>query len=424
MIDIPLEDGRVVRGRSDQRSTAIVTRLSDVAPESAQWLWQGRIPQGTLTFLDGDPGVGKSTIALDVAARLSHGLPMPDGSPCGTASTLVFTAEDGLAQVVRPRIDAMGGDPDRLFTMAVREPDGVDRSVVIPDDLDSIRTVIVEKDIGLMVLDPLLAYLPSYVNSWRDHDVRRTLKPLRDVAEETGAAILSIRHLTKSRRSNALYRGGGSIGFSAAARMVLLAGWDPGEPGAGVLAVVKNNLGEQAPSLSYRIEGAPNGGSRTIWDGESPHTADALIGAFRSPEEGTAIDEAKGYLRDVLREGPQPAATIIGDAKLQGIAEKTLRRAQSALGVRAIREGFAAAGRYVWKLPDTIDGQTNKMANHGVIKSVKRHGRTGYHRRPSIDGQGPVAAYTERRPDESEAEYERRSERLAIQEESAAHPVL
>ncbi len=96
---------------------ANTVRLSDVDPERVRWLWPGRLPLGKLVVLDGDPGVGKSTLALDIAARLSTGRGWPDGGTCPPGGVLILSAEDGLADTIRPRLDAAGGDPTRVHAL-------------------------------------------------------------------------------------------------------------------------------------------------------------------------------------------------------------------------------------------------------------------------------------------------------------------
>ena len=91
--------------------------LADVEPERVDWLWDGYLPLGKVVVLDGDPGVGKSTVSLDIAARISTGSPMPDGIRRRKGTVLVLSAEDGLADTIRPRLDAAEADPARVITI-------------------------------------------------------------------------------------------------------------------------------------------------------------------------------------------------------------------------------------------------------------------------------------------------------------------
>ena len=200
---------------------------SDVEPEKVCWFWQRRMPLGKLTVLDGDPGAGKSTICLDVAARASTGRAMPDGTPGVEGGAVILSAEDGAADTIVPRLGLAGADLTRILLLQNLETNEGPRPVILPDDLDEVRVAIHRVGAVLVVVDPLMAMLTGAVDAHRDQDVRRALLPLANLAEETGVAIVVVRHLIKGMGSNPLYRGGGSIGIIGAARSGLLVMLDP-----------------------------------------------------------------------------------------------------------------------------------------------------------------------------------------------------
>ena len=204
-----------------------VVRLADVQPERIEWLWPGYLPLGKVVVLDGDPGVGKSTVCLDVAARVSTGSPMPDGSPGTKGAVMVLSAEDGLADTIRPRLDAAQADPAQVITVTQIGEGPEARPVSIPGDLRVIEAVIAEHEVKLVIVDVLMAYLAGEVNAHRDQDIRRALHVLSGVAERRGCCVIILRHLNKSGGANALYRGGGSIGIVGAARAAFMCGRDP-----------------------------------------------------------------------------------------------------------------------------------------------------------------------------------------------------
>jgi AAA domain-containing protein len=368
----------------------VVVSLGDVKPERVSWLWPGRIPRGKLTLLDGDPGLGKSTVALDLAARVTTGRAFPDGSAAGLGNVVILTAEDGLADTVRPRLDAMGGNPRRVAVLqAVRDETG-ERPVSLPEHLDALRQAIFDIDAVLVIVDPFTAFLASYVNSRIDHDIRRTLAPLAKLAEELGIAVLLIRHLNKMSGGPALYRGGGSIGIIAAARAGLVIAEDLDDPTRRILAVVKANLAPRAASLAYRLEPAPNGVARVVWAGESHHTAAALLAVSGDADERSAVDEAAEFLRAELSAGPRPAGDLLRAARQAGHAEKTLRRAKNLVGVRAVRQGFGTGGAFVWALPGAIDGQSGRIDGHSQNLAINGPLTGGNHQQSQdlpIDGQ-------------------------------------
>lgn len=346
-----------------------LVNLSDVEPETVRWLWPDRVPLGKLTMLDGDPGLGKSTLLLDLAARLSVGASMPDGSVPeveGPVGTVLLTAEDGLADTVRPRLDAAGGDPERVVAVNhVPTQDGEPRLPHI-GDADQLYRALESVGARLVVVDPLMAYLPSDVNSHRDQDVRRALAPLADLADETGVSVVAVRHLNKSGGSNPKYRGGGSIGLIGAARSGLLVAEDPDAPERRVLAPTKSNLAQDAPSLTYKLVEASNGSVAVSWEGESEHPAEALL-ETKSADERTAQDEAVDFLRERLRNGPVPVSELKSDAQKLGVSWRTFRRAKSQLGVEHFREGgLGAAGRWSWQLTNPDTGSGRVMEAKGV----------------------------------------------------------
>ena len=335
---------------------AVVRRLADVQPEAVMWLWPGWLPRGKLALLDGDPGLGKSLITLDLAARVTTGAPMPDGTGGGEpAGVVILTAEDDLSDTVRPRLDAAGADVSKIaaLTAVRRTTDGGGEVLDTPTllDLEALRQAIAFVSAALVIIDPLMAYLPGQVDSHRDQDVRRVLAPLAALAAETNAAVLVVRHLSKTTVGNPLYRGGGSIGIMGAARAGLIVGKDPEDPTGEqrVLAVTKCNLAAPPPGLAYRL--AADGPVRVEWLGQTALTAAALLAAPPGGEERTALADAEAFLRAFLADGPVEAKTIQARAREAGIAEPTLRRAKARVGVEAFLTGFGAAGRWHWRLP-------------------------------------------------------------------------
>lgn len=326
--------------------------MSEVQRESIQWLWSDRIPQGKLTVLDGDPGLGKSTVTLDLAARVSSGRPMPfESDEREPAGVILLTLEDGLGDTVRPRLEAMGANLDRIWAITTLSSTDGPRAPQIPDDLPLIESWIIEMKATLVVFDPLMPYLPSKINSFRDQDIRRALFPLAELAERTGTAIVVVRHLNKGSSPNPLYRGGGSIGIIGAARSGLLVAKDPEDPETKILCQTKSNLSKEAISLAFRVEGNEAGATRIAWIGQSDATAQDLL---NSESESRSIGpgaRAREFLRIVLVDGPGPAAEIIKKASDSGIAENTLYRAAEKLDVRKWKEGFNPS-RWFWELPE------------------------------------------------------------------------
>jgi hypothetical protein len=278
------ENGRCVPQLTEREVTAIAhsigryeparligkTRAVDVKEEDVVWIWTGRIPAAKLTILEGDPGLGKSTVAGAVAAFVTGAdtasQQLPGAGAVRSSSVLIASAEDGLADTLVPRLRAAGA---RLGKISFLE--GIDLGRT--DHLFALRREIEADKAALVVIDPLMAYL-SGVDSYRDQDVRRVLGQLADVAGATGAGVLMIRHRRKAD-GPAIYSGGGSIGIAAAARSVLLLAKNPRAEGEMVLASVKLNIGRPAPSLRLRLIGREQ--PVVEWLGETDVAADVLV---------------------------------------------------------------------------------------------------------------------------------------------------
>lgn len=340
------------------------TCLADVEPEHVRWLWPGRLPLGKLVVLDGDPDIGKSTLALDIAARVSMGRPMPgEELACVPASAVVLmAAEDGKADTIRPRLDVAEADVARVHhfdSVARVDDDGNVRWVppTLPDDVAALEALIGGTGAVLVVVDVLMAYLSGRADSHRDQDVRRALAELADLADRTGVCIVLLRHLRKSRGS-AMYAGGGSIGIIGVARAGLVAAVDPDDETGErrVLAVVKSNLAAKPTALAYRlVSDAVNPDvAKVEWLGTSAHTADSLM-VVPDGEERPELQRAKDFLLGHLNTDGHLSTEVLDVARNgHGIAEKTLRRAHHELGVVA----FQRDRKWWWKL--SSDGQ---MAN-------------------------------------------------------------
>ena len=327
-----------------------MTRADQVVAKPVDWLWPGRIPKHAITVLAGDPGLGKSMLSVWLAAQLTHGQ-----FAGGAGDAVMLNAEDALAQVVRPRLEAAGADLTRIHFATVPR-DGLPTPLQIPGDMEQLRGVVVETQAALVVVDPLMAHLSGAIDSWKDQKVREALAPLQAMAEQTSAAVLVVAHLNKGQSTDALQRLGGSIGIPAAARSVLLLGRDPDAPGSErrVVAHAKSNIGPLAPSLTFALDPVRIGPSRVetariVEAGHSPHQAADLLG-IEAPARVSKLTRAITFLTEVLAEGPHPVAELEEHAERRGISVTTLGRAKDTLGVKTAKMAFG--GGWEWRLPD------------------------------------------------------------------------
>jgi putative DNA primase/helicase len=318
----------------DDRAVPIEA-VSRLVARPVDWLWPGRLALGKLALLEGDPGLGKSLLALDLCARLSTGRSMPDDrAGPGSWPALVLNGEDGAEDTVRPRLEALGADLERVFV--VRREVAMGECLSFPGQAEALEAAVVRSGARLVVIDPIMAYLEARVQTGNDASVRRALRPLARMAERRGCTVLLVRHLNKKGSGRAAYRGGGSIGFLAACRSGWLVAPDPLEPDRRVLAQVKNNLAPPQPSLAYAVEGAAAGTVRLTWLGASPWTADELVGKG-SKASDRPRDRACEFLERFLQDGPRTSREVWAGACQEGLAERTLVRAKQELGVRSER---------------------------------------------------------------------------------------
>ena len=253
-----------------------VKPASAIKPEPTEWLWRDRIPLGSATLLAGRQGLGKSTLTLDCAAKLSNGT--LEGDLIGEASaTLVVSYEDNAASTIVPRLVAAGADRSRVH-LVTAEQEGEPDLVSLPGDVWELAESARACRARLLIVDPFVASLGGGVDAHRDQDVRRALAPLARLAEEAELAVLLAIHFNKGAGTDVLLRISGSTAFSAGARSVLAFGPDPDDPDGDerVLSHEKCNVGPRASSLAYRIEGCeihddadPVETSRLVFLGES-----------------------------------------------------------------------------------------------------------------------------------------------------------
>src|SRR5712691_2824679 len=240
------------------REGPLGTLICEVAPQQVNWLWQDYIALGTLTLLDGDPGRGKSLILLDLAARITQGLPMPDGSSGSDGGVVIIAPEDNLGSAVRPRLERAGADLSRVVslpTVPVRDTrtgEIGERPFSLWSDIDLLEELIDRVGAKLVIIDPLMAVVDARDTS-RDSVVRKRLHALLHLLERKQVACVVIRHLTKAGPNKLLYRGGGSIAFIAQARSGLFVIADPQDEARSLLVQSQDNLSALAPSLIYRV---------------------------------------------------------------------------------------------------------------------------------------------------------------------------
>jgi RecA/RadA recombinase len=307
-----------------------IINMNDVKTEQVEWLMKPYIPLGKITIVQGDPGEGKTSMMLAIAADLSRGRELPCGNRCEPANVIFQTAEDGLGDTIKPRLEERDADFSRIHTID-------DSKSPLSFSDERIEAAIVRLNAKLIVLDPVQAYFgKSSMNS--AGGVRPMMKSLTGVAERTGCAIAIIGHLRKSG-GKSTYRGLGSIDIYAAARSVLVVG----RIGEYTRAVVqdKSNLAPSGKSLMFELN--PDTGFK--WCGECDSTVDDVMRNRLHKE--SQHDKAKRIILSALSDGVAVAANDIMElAKFEDISEVTTKRAKAELDVHTFKRG----SQWYWQL--------------------------------------------------------------------------
>lgn len=339
------------------RRKPVVRFLNTVTPEPVDWIWPGRFARGKLILLAGEPGVGKTFLLLDAASRISRGGAFPDGTVAPRGRCLILTAEDGIADTIRPRVDASGGDIAQIAVLeAIAETNGTRSTVSLTKDLDMLMQAVREVRPIFVGIDPISAYLGG-TDTHRDAEVRSTLAPLIDMAEQEHFALVAICHLSKDAQKAALHRPGGSIAFVAAARIVLAVAADPNDATRRLLAPIKSNLCRPASTLAYRIVD-----DRLQWEPDPVEMDAAAIFQMGSPADHEDHSDAARVIADLLADEaswPMDAKDALAAGQAHGIPDRTLRHAAAKRNIRICRSsGFGGRGKWLWHRPDAIPART------------------------------------------------------------------
>lgn len=300
-----------------------IIEMSEVKTKEISWLWYPFIPYGKLTIIQGDPGDGKTTLLLNIAAALSKGEGLDgDMKPTEALRIIYQTAEDGLSDTVKPRLGRADADCKNIFVI-----DETDASLSMLDE--RIEKAIVEKKAKLLILDPIQAYLGGKMDMNRANEARDMTKHLGQVAERTGCAIVLIGHMNKNVGGKVAYRGMGSIDFFAVARSVLLVGRVKGQENRRAMVQIKNNLAERGHGKSFLLtEGIFQ------WQGDYDITEEELTGGFVS--KTSKQENAKELLRSLSVITKEiPTSEIREKAIERGFSWRTMELVKKELGIQS-----------------------------------------------------------------------------------------
>lgn len=300
---------------------SMLMSMAEVEKETIEWLWYPYIPYGKITIIQGNPGDGKTNLALKIAACVSSGTPLPGLPKLEQQKVIYLSAEDGVRDTLKPRLEELGADTKNiLFFKEEDKPTSLtQRAIEIALDMSGAK---------VLIIDPIQAFMGSRTDMNKANEVRETLRPVGELAEKYKCSIILIGHLNKAQGLNSIYRGIGSMDFTAISRSILLVGRHKDDSGLRIFVHNKSSLGPQGPSQAFRLDGA-NGFE---WvDGYDDVTPDDILYASRNQKARTEtkLDMAITFLKSYFTDHTEVEAKKIQEmAKNKNICKRTLDEAK------------------------------------------------------------------------------------------------
>lgn len=301
--------------------------MDQVEVEEIKWLFYPFIPYGKVTIIQGDPGEGKTTVVLQIIAKLTKGEAILSETSEGKSeetgvepiNVIYQTAEDGLGDTIKPRLLAAGADCSRVLVI-----DDQDQPLTMVDA--RLEEAIIQTKARLVVLDPIQGFLGAGVDMHRANEIRPLMKRISVLAEKYQCAIILIGHMNKNSNGKSSYRGLGSIDFQAAARSVLIVGRVKDEPEIRVICHVKSSLAPEGDAIAFRLDKEKG----FHWIGKYDISAEDLLSG---DGRGQKVRSAKEFLKEILENGSMEQTKIAEEAEERGIKKKTLWNAKKELQI-------------------------------------------------------------------------------------------
>jgi hypothetical protein len=316
VIMVPPGSGKSAASPRDNLKGLNLVRLSSIEAKDMAWAWEGVVPVRGVTVIAGEGGVGKTLLALAMAACISKGKPFPGGSVCEKGIVLYFSAEDDAETQLRPRCDAAGADCDNIIVQ------GRDASAWLDlGDKDEAWVKALEEEIRshigsangpvrAIIFDPLTSFVQNRdLNG--ETNIRAVYKPLTRLAQTYDLAIIVILHFGKDTEINIKYRALGGVAFVNAARSAWAVGKEYEDaPVTHFLQIKKNYTGPIA-GHTFTVEKHSEYVGKLVWgDAPSPLTP----GDLGKGNKKTALAKALTWIK---KHCDANGAVSVSDANLQ-----------------------------------------------------------------------------------------------------------
>lgn len=332
----------------DEPRELLFRSMDQVEEENIEWVWYPYLARSELTIVEGDPGLGKSYMMQMVAKAICDGnkLPCVKEYKRVRGKVVYFDLENSAGTVTKKRLVSNGLEQLQNFIQC-EEPFSIDDDTF----METVYEYIERTRPTMVVFDTLNTYIGK-VDAFKGHEAQQAFVKFREIAKRFDCSVVVLRHLTKSSKERALYRGQGSISFAGLARVVISVGLVPDGDGARAMAVTKINVARPPKALSFDIESIPDtkseqDRSRFVWGDFINLSPDEMLSA--TPEKEKA-NPAEAFLKEALEDGPADLSRLEKMAEARSISRRTLYRAADTLGIKKTSKGFGKTKRAVWAL--------------------------------------------------------------------------
>lgn len=344
-------DAEESREEKEPRGIFKFIPISQIEEEEIDWLWYPYLARKTLSILEGDPGLGKSYMAMMVAGAIAKGSRLPcvkKGKPRAHGPVVYFDIENNAGSVTKVRLKYNGFDGlDNYYPIeqafSIEDEDAKEE---IYEYLEQIKP-------ALVVFDTLNTYIGK-ADTHKASEATQAMNMFKEIANDFNCAVLLLRHLTKGT-GPAMYRGQGSVAFAGSARVTMVVGVDPEDSDTRVMAIVKGNLAPMPGGLAFRIEGRAKDRSEFIWDGFNDYTANQVLDASASSraegKQGTSIQDAMEFLEQTITGAPHDVEKLYRMGEKRSVSRKMVDRAASKMNLIKGKRKVNGEQITTWELP-------------------------------------------------------------------------